>query len=252
MTICHPFPGRAEPTCDHDKVLLLYLTKAVVMRGYKHQKTMTAAYFKALASDESDILSNGIGLILDDATWWLCRASHGQARLMYKQRFFQENLATLLEGYKQANSSDVQRKYMTAVGHMLQNVPETVLAAHFDQVLPIVLASLSGEDQTAAQASLKLLASMLESSPDLLEPHAGSLIKSGLALTMAPNTLHVRQQALRCLTQLAYSLDATKLMPYTKSVIKKLIAPLDDRKRLVRQAAADCRCAWFAVRYAET
>eukprot|EP00730_Choanoeca_flexa_P020184 TRINITY_DN9871_c0_g1_i3.p1 TRINITY_DN9871_c0_g1~~TRINITY_DN9871_c0_g1_i3.p1 ORF type:complete len:1010 (+),score=284.63 TRINITY_DN9871_c0_g1_i3:333-3032(+) len=201
----------AEPTCDHDKVLLLYLTKAVVMRGYKHQKTMTAAYFKALASDESDILSNGIGLILDDATWWLCRASHGQARLMYKQRFFQENLATLLEGYKQANSSDVQRKYMTAVGHMLQNVPETVLAAHFDQVLPIVLASLSGEDQTAAQASLKLLASMLESSPDLLEPHAGSLIKSGLALTMAPNTLHVRQQALRCLTQLAYSLDATKV-----------------------------------------
>jgi hypothetical protein len=100
---------------------------------------------------------------------------------------------------------------MVAIGHLLQGVPQTVLTSHFDQVLPVVFDSLDGSDATAAQASLELLASMLGSSPELLEGHTGSLIKRGLGLIQLPAPLAVRRAALQCLTHVAYMFESTKV-----------------------------------------
>ena len=118
---------------------------------------------------------------------------------------------TVLQAYQQAGTDEQRRKYMLAIGHLLQGVPQAVLTSHFDQVLPVVFDSLDGADPTAAQASLELLASMLSSSPELLEGHAGSLIKRGLGLIQLPAPLAVRRAALRCLTHVAYMFESTKV-----------------------------------------
>jgi DNA repair/transcription protein MET18/MMS19 len=57
----------------------------------------------------------------------------------------------------------------------------------------------------------------------------------------------VRQRVLRNLTALA-ALPARTVYPHAPTVLRVLAACLDDRKRLVRQAAVACRNAWFLLR----
>jgi len=61
------------------------------------------------------------------------------------------------------------------------------------------------------------------------------------------NTLKVRMAALKCLGAQPKSLPFTALRPYKARVLKDLEKSLDDRKRLVRREAVECRSQWFAL-----
>ena len=57
-------------------------------------------------------------------------------------------------------------------------------------------------------------------------------------------SMHVKIKALHCIENSVKCLEAKDVMLERKQVLKKLLTPLDDRKRLVRKAAADARNAW--------
>jgi DNA repair/transcription protein MET18/MMS19 len=57
----------------------------------------------------------------------------------------------------------------------------------------------------------------------------------------------VRAKALRCLTLAVVQLRRELVIPFRKQVIKRLTAPLDDKKRAVRLEAVRCRTKWIEL-----
>jgi DNA repair/transcription protein MET18/MMS19 len=86
----------------------------------------------------------------------------------------------------------------------------------------------------------------LDQLPLVVKQHIQSIVPSLLELCRIHpgNTIAVRVDALDCLGRLTDGLQAQVLMPFTSTVIKSLSYILDDRKRVVRQAAVDCRALW--------
>lgn len=78
--------------------------------------------------------------------------------------------------------------------------------------------------------------------------HLESLLEALLSLTSKNEKAIVRFNALQCLAHLASSSISKKkiflLRPYASKVIKKLGFVLDDKKRLIRKEAVDCREQW--------
>ena len=74
--------------------------------------------------------------------------------------------------------------------------------------------------------------------------HLGSFIHALLRLTQFQNAASVRILALDCLSKLVTLGKRETLQPFKPSVIKELSAALDDKKRIVRKNAVDCREKW--------
>lgn len=74
-----------------------------------------------------------------------------------------------------------------------------------------------------------------------------SLVDRCLAHSQEAKTVRVRRQALRCLRKIAQSFDASELLIIRQAVIQGLKACLADKKRLVRQAAAEARLTWTLI-----
>ena len=64
------------------------------------------------------------------------------------------------------------------------------------------------------------------------------------ATDQKPISMHVRIKALQCIEKSVKCLEAKDVVLERKQVLKKLLIPLDDRKRLVRKAASDARNTW--------
>jgi hypothetical protein len=56
----------------------------------------------------------------------------------------------------------------------------------------------------------------------------------------------VRVEALNCLKIIAEAPEIS-ILPLKQQVVREIRPCLSDKKRLVRKAAADARCAWYLV-----
>lgn len=95
--------------------------------------------------------------------------------------------------------------------------------------------------------ALELVSLTVEQLPLVVKQHIQSILPTLLKLSHAnldSSTIQVRIAALDCLGRLPGALQSQVLMPYANMVIKELASVLDDRKRLVRIAAVDCRTTW--------
>lgn len=80
---------------------------------------------------------------------------------------------------------------------------------------------------------------------EAITPHVRSIIPAILDLLDAQkNPMQVRIAALKCLAQFPSGLSSNVLAPHANYVIRQLGRSLDDRKRLVRKEAVDCRAKW--------
>ena len=61
---------------------------------------------------------------------------------------------------------------------------------------------------------------------------------------LGPVSMHVKIKALGCVENSVKCLETKDVILERKQVLKKLLIPIDDRKRLVRKAAANARNAW--------
>lgn len=96
---------------------------------------------------------------------------------------------------------------------------------------------------------LNVAQEIVPSQQDHIVQHLGSFIHALLRLTQAHHqrlaaTANVRIVALECLANLATHGKSDILSPFKPSVVKELAVALDDKKRLVRKNAVDCREKW--------
>ena len=80
--------------------------------------------------------------------------------------------------------------------------------------------------------------------PNFLNVWLDMSSNNNLDVSQEPLTMNIKIKALKCVENSVKCFEANDVVLERKQVLKKLLIPLDDRKRLVRRAASDARNAW--------
>ncbi|KAI8061634.1 Dos2-interacting transcription regulator of RNA-Pol-II-domain-containing protein [Gongronella butleri] len=188
-------------------------------------------------------------VLLEEDHVALNKACFASMSILYKQRLFSFCLPKLMNGIE-SNQDDIKHNYLIALSYLLKNVPKQILLSELPPLVPLLILALSLPDSTLKVSTLESFTMVAIEAPDVISRHVQSLLPALLKLldtSEVINSMHVRVAALKCLGQLPGSLPRDMIMPHTAYVIKQLAKSLDDRKRLVRREAVDCRSKWFTV-----
>ncbi|XP_063566421.1 MMS19 nucleotide excision repair protein homolog isoform X6 [Gorilla gorilla gorilla] len=107
--------------------LLLWVTKALVLRYHPLSSCLTARLMGLLSDPElGPAAADGFSLLMSDCTDVLTRAGHAEVRIMFRQRFFTDNVPALVQGFHAA-PQDVKPNYLKGLSHVLNRLPKPVL-----------------------------------------------------------------------------------------------------------------------------
>ncbi|XP_025773986.1 MMS19 nucleotide excision repair protein homolog isoform X4 [Puma concolor] len=225
--------------------LLLWVTKALVLRYHPLSSCLTDRLMGLLGDPElGPAAADGFSLLMSDCTDVLTRAGHAEVRIMFRQRFFTDNVPALVQGFHAA-SQDVKPNYLKGLSHVLNRLPKPVLLPELPTLLSLLLEALSCSDCVVQLSTLSCLQPLLLEAPQVMSLHVDTLVTKFLNLSSSPS-MAVRIAALQCMHALT-RLPTPVLLPYKPQVIRALAKPLDDKKRLVRKEAVSARGEWFLL-----
>ncbi|XP_039565222.1 MMS19 nucleotide excision repair protein homolog isoform X2 [Passer montanus] len=239
-------PSLAEgPRRTQALTLLLWVTKALVLRYHPLSSCLTDKLLDLLGDTElGPATADGFSLLMAESPDVLHKGCHADVRIMFRQRFFTDNVPKLVRGFHGAGP-DVKANYLKGLSHVLNHLPKPVLVTELPTLLSLLLEALSCSDRVVQLSTLSCLHPLLLEAPQIMSLHVDTLVTKFLNLTSSP-TMAVRIAALRCAHALT-SLPTTVLLPYKGRVIRALAKPLDDKKRLVRKEAVAARGEWFLL-----
>ncbi|XP_045640913.1 MMS19 nucleotide excision repair protein homolog isoform X1 [Ursus americanus] len=225
--------------------LLLWVTKALVLRYHPLSSCLTHRLMGLLSDPElGPAAADGFSLLMSDCTDVLTRAGHAEVRIMFRQRFFTDNVPALVKGFHAA-SQDMKPNYLKGLSHVLNRLPKPVLLPELPTLLSLLLEALSCSDCVVQLSTLSCLQPLLLEAPQVMSLHVDTLVTKFLNLSSSPS-MAVRIAALQCMHALT-RLPTPVLLPYKPQVIRALAKPLDDKKRLVRKEAVSARGEWFLL-----
>uniref|UniRef100_A0A8C3LDS4 MMS19 nucleotide excision repair protein n=1 Tax=Chrysolophus pictus TaxID=9089 RepID=A0A8C3LDS4_CHRPC len=239
-------PGLTEgPHRTQALILLLWVTKALVLRYHPLSSHLTDKLLGLLSDVElGPTAADGFSLLMAESPDVLHKGCHADVRIMFRQRFFTDNVPKLVQGFHGAGA-DVKANYLKSLSHVLNHLPKPVLVTELPTLLSLLLEALSCSDRVVQLSTLSCLQPLLLEAPQIMSLHIDTLVTKFLSLTSSP-AMAVRIAALRCAHALT-SLPTIVLLPYKARVIRALAKPLDDKKRLVRKEAVAARGEWFLV-----
>ncbi|XP_046510816.1 MMS19 nucleotide excision repair protein homolog isoform X3 [Equus quagga] len=225
--------------------LLLWVTKALLLRYHPLSSCLTDRLMGLLSDPElGPAAADGFSLLMSDCTDVLTRAGHAEVRIMFRQRFFTDNVPALVQGFHAA-PQDVKPNYLKGLSHVLNRLPKPVLLPELPTLLSLLLEALSCPDSVVQLSTLSCLQPLLLEAPQVMSLHIDTLVTKFLNLSSSPS-MAVRIAALQCMHALT-RLPTPVLLPYKPQVIRALAKPLDDKKRLVRKEAVSARGEWFLL-----
>lgn len=115
--------------------------------------------------------------------------------------------------------------------------------------MPLLIRSSSFPDTVLKLSTLDLFEFALTQATDVMTEHISALLPAFIAL-IGPHerSMRVRISALKCIDLVCRNVSRDVVLPYVKDTLKAIAIPLDDKKRLVRKQAVECRESWFLVR----
>ncbi|XP_045188984.2 MMS19 nucleotide excision repair protein homolog [Mercenaria mercenaria] len=225
---------------------LSWITKALVLRGHKLAQKFTDLLIQLLGNcTHGSEAAQGLAVIMRDFEDVMSKSMHANIRLMYRQRFFIENLSGLLDGYQSAQQ-ETKTHYLSAVSYLIRDLSKTVLLPEISKIYPLLIQSLHCNDLDLQLVTMETLSDLISSAPDVIEKQIDSLIPQLLKMSTFKPSMKVRISALKCLSSLS-SLPLTILLPYRKKVVRALVPALDDKKRRVRSEAVTARQNWILL-----
>lgn len=234
---------RLEPEWTVAKTeLLLWVTKALLLRGYPDLIPCTML-LKELLNDEKlgRPVAEGFQQILQPSV--LTTKGHCTIKLMHPQRFFVETVDFLIEGFNSATAEAVKENFLMGLCCQLAYVPKPVVNTYIDQILPILVTALSSAEESVIE---ECVLPCLTENVGLMASCLDSVLVQLLRLAKPPFSMEARRSALECLLRLS-SIEEGKLLPYRQQVVQGLTQCLADRKRIVRQVAAQASSMWHMV-----
>ncbi|XP_026172055.1 MMS19 nucleotide excision repair protein homolog isoform X2 [Mastacembelus armatus] len=225
--------------------LLIWVAKALLLRYHPLSTALTDKLFSLL--DDAELgatAANGFSLLMSDSVDVLNRSYHADVRIMYRQRFFSENSAKLVQGFNAA-PQEKKPNYLKALSNIVNKLPKQVQVTELPALLSLLLEALSCPDQGVQLSTLSCLEPVLIDPPLALIQQLEALVSRLIALICSP-AMNVRIASLRCIHALS-RFPVHEILPFRARVLQALAPPLDDRKRLVRSEAVQARGEWFLV-----
>uniref|UniRef100_A0A023GGE5 MMS19 nucleotide excision repair protein n=1 Tax=Amblyomma triste TaxID=251400 RepID=A0A023GGE5_AMBTT len=238
--------GCIQPSFEPDWTLpktelLLWVTKALLLRGYPDLAPYTKL-LKELLKDEKlgRHAAKDFQQILQPSV--LTVQGHCIVKLMHPQRFFVETVDFLIEGFNSVTIEAIKDNFLMALCCQLAYVPKPVVNTYIDKILPILVTALSSAEKSViAECVLPCLTENV----GLMASHLESVLEQLLRLAKQPFSMEIRRSALQCLLRLSTVGDKNKI--YKQRVLQGLVPCLADHKRLVRQVAAQASSLWHMV-----
>ncbi|KAG0328198.1 hypothetical protein BGZ99_005864 [Dissophora globulifera] len=230
--------------------MYIWITKAMVLSTNQVGYDMARELMNVFSVPRlGKIAADGFNLVIGEQQDVLTKETFAIMRLLYKQRFFNYCIPVLVKGFE-SSADEVRHNFLIALSHVLRNIPKQVLLTELPPLLPMLVHSLSFPDPDLRSSTIETFQIITKDAPSLMAEHLSTLtpLLIALACTSGPaNTMKVRMAALKCLAAQPKSLPFTALRPYKTQVLKELEKSLDDRKRLVRREAVECRSQWFTL-----
>ncbi|KAF9913342.1 hypothetical protein EC991_000104 [Linnemannia zychae] len=231
-------------------IMYTWITKAMVLSTSAIGYDMTGELMSIFSVPRlGKIAADGFNLVIGEQRDVLTKESFAVLRLLYKQRFFNYCVPVLVKGFE-SSADEVRHNFLIALSHVLRNIPKQVLLTELPPLLSMLVHSLSFPDPELKSSTIETFQIITKDAPGLMAEHLSTLTPLLISLTNAKdpaNTMKVRTAALRCLGAQPKSLPFAALRPYKTQVLKELEKCLDDRKRIVRREAVECRSQWFTL-----
>ncbi|CAO3612092.1 unnamed protein product [Mucor hiemalis] len=227
----------------------LWITKSLVLRTHALGYELTEKVIQWCGSNVAGSQApQGFDILIGDDTLALNKNTFATSTILYKQRFFSFCLPKLVEGFRSADK-DIKPNYLIALSFVLKNVPKQILLTELPPLVPLLIESLSLEDATLKVSTLETFSLAVSEAADVVAPQIRTILPPLLALLedTSNNSIRVRVAALLCLSQFPSYISKDTLLPHVNYVVKQLKTPLDDRKRIVRKEAVDCRSQWYTI-----
>ncbi|XP_008313029.1 MMS19 nucleotide excision repair protein homolog [Cynoglossus semilaevis] len=244
-TVCGELDSTSSTVRTQAFTLLIWVAKALLLRYHPVSATLTDKLFSLLNdSDLGPMAADGFSLLMCDSEDVLNRRCHADIRIMYRQRFFSENSAKLVQGFNAA-PQEKKSNYLKALSNIVNQLPKQVQITELPALLTLLLEALSCPDQGVQLSTLSCLEPVLIDPPPAIIQQLEALVSRLLALISSP-AMKVKIVSLRCVHALS-QFPTHEILPFRARVIRALAQPLDDKKRLVRREAVRARGEWFLV-----
>uniref|UniRef100_A0A4W6FD38 MMS19 nucleotide excision repair protein n=1 Tax=Lates calcarifer TaxID=8187 RepID=A0A4W6FD38_LATCA len=240
--VCSELDSTSSPVRTQAFTLMIWVAKALLLRYHPLSTALTDKLFSLLGdADLGAMAADGFSLLMSDSADVLNRGCHADVRIMYRQRFFSENSAKLVQGFNAA-PQEKKPNYLKALSNIVNKLPkqETVL------LLSLLLEALLCPDQGVQLSTLSCLEPVLINPPPALIQQLEALVSRLLALICSASHGYVRIASLRCIHALS-RFPEHEILPFRARVLRALARPLDDKKRLVRSEAVQARGEWFLL-----
>jgi len=224
----------------------LWLTKALVIRSHSLAPKFIEKVFSLLVDKNiGRVAADGFYIIMADYEEVMSVKMHVNYRIMYRQRLFMETAPKLIQGFHSAEP-EVKHHYLCALSHLLQWIPKQVLLLELPNLMPLLVQSLSCEEQSLKLSTLQTMYSLVLDAPEIITRHVTSLVPMLLGLSKCQMSMKIRMEALKCLGSMT-TLPHHAVYPYKTKVCRALADTVDDKKRLVRKEAVKCRNEWYLL-----
>jgi len=221
------------------------MVKALILRAHPEASKFSAVLMKFLGDEDiGKDAAESFKIVLGDCDEALNSKASANVRMMYKQRYFVENLPALIQGLHSADAA-LKMHYLIAMSHLLSSVSKQVLLSQIAAVFPVVVQSLKYTEPELVNQTLKIVTILITDATDHLVGHVDTIIPLLIQLTRNPK-LQVRCASLDCLASVG-NLPEMKIYRQVPNVLRELAPVLDDHKRIVRAAAVKCSNRWHLI-----
>ncbi|OAD54066.1 MMS19 nucleotide excision repair protein like protein, partial [Eufriesea mexicana] len=221
--------------------LQVWLTKAIITKGSCNVEIFLDELTNILKHDRiGQYVAQEYKILTNRHEDTLVETNFCNVKIFYKQRVFEHLIK------KDSEFENTSRQnYLSALIQLLEDVPEELLFMYLTKLVPLLIESLSLDNEQLIFVTLTMLNLLLESKHNIFSDKIQCFIPRLLKLFMY-KTMKVRIAALECLTNYC-NYPTILINTYKQDVLEKLLIPIDDRKRLVRKAAVKARTRWFLV-----
>ncbi|XP_050295403.1 MMS19 nucleotide excision repair protein homolog [Anthonomus grandis grandis] len=221
--------------------LTSWVTKALTIRNHPNAWQWTDCLFRCL--EECSKSSIGFNIIMDDSNSYISRENYCQIMPLYKQKFF----VYCMNKFCEPEYNDcINDNHLSAIGYLVKGVPSSALIIHFKKILRLLILCLEKcTNPKILEILLNRISEFVQQNEKVIEDNLEDILFRILNLANFQASMNVRIAALKCLGQMTLRYKIYQLLPFKERVLSQLSECLDDKKRLVRREAMECRCLWF-------
>ncbi|KDO29633.1 hypothetical protein SPRG_05586 [Saprolegnia parasitica CBS 223.65] len=232
-----------DATCSQDTRLAalqtyVYLCKAMVLRGHATYAPAMLSLLCSLLTSPFDLrpaVATSFAALVAESDDVLAPACHASISCVHRQRTFAHVFPLLFQ-------SNLDYEGRVALLLIVAHTPQAILVPSLAQIAPLVILALT-ETGLLGHSALATFKMCLQQDPNLVQGFFKDVFNGLLWQTQFGQSARDRMDALECIGVLA-STKYDLIHPYKEMVIKRLLAPIDDRKRVVRQLAVKVRNQW--------